>query len=327
MAQKRAVRTGLTTCYHVFSHLCDRHPDWEDADKEMFRKQLWKTAYSCGVEILTYSVMSNHFHVLLRIPDEIRMSDRELLERYRVLYPRPNKFQSKAIEDYERELTLGGESAERARESLLKRMGDLSKFMQLLKQRFSIWYNKTHGRYGALWSSRFKSVLLEDSVATLKVVAAYIDLNAVRAGLVQDPGDYRFCGYAEWLAGFDHAREGFKGLFKSGSGDEMLSNYRQILFGKGALPKSSDGSGCVLDPEKVRQVLETGGKVSPSERLLYRTRYFRDGCVLGSKEFVSETIPFLLATGASRRKSRRVHKIPGHESTGIASFRKLNKDH
>lgn len=289
----------------------------------MFRRQLWKTAYSCGIEILTYSCMSNHFHVLLRVPGQIELSDEELLERYRVLYPKPNKFQAKAIEDYERDLRRGGEDCERAREDLLRRMGDLSKFMQLLKQRFSIWYNKTHGRYGTLWSGRFKSVLVEDRVETLQVVAAYIDLNAVRAGLVRDPGDYRFCGYAEWLAGNVWAGEGFMRLFRGGSDGDNLARYRQVLYGKGAMPKSSDGSGCVLDPEKVRQVLESGGTVSLSERLLCRTRYFRDGCVLGSQDFVAGTIPLLFEMGVSFRKSRKTFKMPGYESAGLRIFRQL----
>lgn len=326
MKNRRAIRSDVNTCYHVFSHLCDRHPNWDDNEKEMFRRQLWKTAFSCGVEILTYSIMSNHFHLLIRIPGKIEMPDIELLKRYQVLYPKPNKFQAKAIEDYERDLRSGGETAQRAREALLKRMGDLPKFMQLLKQRFSIWYNKTNGRYGTLWSGRFRSVLVEDSVTTLETVAAYIDLNAVRAGLVQDPGDYRFCGYAEWLAGLESACEGFQGLYKSGPSENLLPRYRQVLFGKGALPKASDGSGWVLDPERVRQVMEAGGSVSLAERLLYRTRYFRDGCVLGSKAFVSETIPLLLKTGVSRRKSRRCHKIPDCGSADLHTFRQLRKE-
>ncbi len=51
--------------------------------------------------------------------------------------------------------------------------------MKLLKQRFSVWYNRSHQRYGTLWSERFKSVLVEAKSGVM-TVAAYIDLNAVR---------------------------------------------------------------------------------------------------------------------------------------------------
>ena len=81
----------------------------------------------------------------------------------------------------------GGDAAEEMRTKLLSRMGDVSVFMKELKQRFSIWYNKSHRRYETLWAERFKSVLVEGSRSALRTVAAYIDLNPVRAGLVEDP--------------------------------------------------------------------------------------------------------------------------------------------
>src|ERR1700739_5057236 len=71
--------------------------------------------------------------------------------------------------------------------------------MKELKGRFAQWYNRRHRRYGVLWAERFKSVLIEESQA-LSAVAAYIDLNPLRAGLCEDPKDYRYCGYAEAVA-------------------------------------------------------------------------------------------------------------------------------
>jgi hypothetical protein len=50
---------------------------------------------------------------------------------------------------------------------------------------------------GTLWEGRFKSVLVEGTGQTLSTMAAYIDLNPVRAGIVKDPADYRWSGYAE----------------------------------------------------------------------------------------------------------------------------------
>ncbi len=78
-------------------------------------------------------------------------------------------------------------------------MDDVSAFMKLLKQRFSIWYNRSHGRGGTHWCERFQSVLVEDTPHALRLVAAYIALNPVRAGLCRDPKDYRFSSYAEAL--------------------------------------------------------------------------------------------------------------------------------
>jgi hypothetical protein len=73
-------------------------------------------------------------------------------------------------------------------------MYDLSEFMKGVKQRFTQWYNREHGRTGTLWEGRFKSVLVEGGFAA-RVVAAYIDLNPVRAGMVSRPEDYRWSSY------------------------------------------------------------------------------------------------------------------------------------
>lgn len=50
----------------------------------------------------------------------------------------------------EKQLAEGGEEAEAIRRKLLARMGDVSQYMKALKQRFSVWYNRSHQRYGTL---------------------------------------------------------------------------------------------------------------------------------------------------------------------------------
>jgi len=75
----------------------------------------------------------------------------------------------------------------RLKQPFLDRMDDLSCFVGELKQRLSQWYNLRNGRSGPLWEDRFKSVLVQGEPGLLAMVAAYIDLTAVRAGLVKDP--------------------------------------------------------------------------------------------------------------------------------------------
>ncbi len=55
--------------------------------------------------------------------------------------------------------------------------------------------------------ARFKSVMAENG-GCLQTMAAYIDLNPVRAGLVKKPEDYRWCGYSEALGGIASADYG-----------------------------------------------------------------------------------------------------------------------
>ena len=158
---------------------------------------IWQVAAFSGVEVLTYCVMSVTIFMCLFVCRRRSISQtRELLRRYKFSTPAHPVSNSFRCFDGA-ELAAGGKAAEAIRQRLLVRMGDISQYMKALKQRFSVWYNRSHQRTGTLWNERFKSVLVEGRGNPLQTMAAYIDLNPVRAGLVKDPKDYRF----RWLRG------------------------------------------------------------------------------------------------------------------------------
>jgi len=103
------------------------------------------------------------------------------------------------------------------------------------KERFSRWFNKRHGRRGTLWQERYRSVLVEDGEA-LRTMAAYIDLNPVRAGLAEDPKDYRWSGYAEAMGGSKRARRAICVILGSTVASWEVSGrdaYRRLLLSGG----------------------------------------------------------------------------------------------
>jgi len=296
---------------------------FENRDKEMLRRMLGRVADFSGVEVLTYCVMSNHFHVLVRVTCGQPVSDVELMRRYRVLYPKPTKYQTASIKVMEKKLAAGGEEAEAIRTQLLARMGDVSEFMKTLKQRFSVWYNRTHERFGTLWAERFKSVLVEGKGNPLQTMAVYIDLNPVRAGLVEDPKDYRFCGYAEAVVGVKAARAGLQAIWADYDPDPLRA-HRMLLFGKGMIP-GAGGKGSAVDREKALQVLEaTQGELPKSVMLRCRVRYFSDGAILGSREFVASYLETWQK--AKRRKHPpRVNDLKGSDWGDLAVIQGLRK--
>lgn len=284
MRQPRIKVDGERAVYHCMTKIVGGDFLLEgDREKEALRKQIWKVSEFCGVEVLTYCIMSNHFHVLVRTPDSSdidELPDDEILRRAKCIYS-PEK-----VEHFEGRFKEGGDIRRRFRANLLSRMGDVSLFMKELKQRFSIWYNKSHRRSGTLWGERFKSVLVQDDPFALMTVAAYIDLNPVRAGIVSDPIEYRYCGYSEAMGGGKKARKGISSLStRSEPWGRAIERYRVIVFGKGYVRDARKGSRGV-DVEKTRNILNTGGRVDRTEALRCRVRYFSDGAVLGSKEFV-----------------------------------------
>ena len=183
--------------------------------------------------------------------------------------------------------------AEQQVAALKKRFCDLSLFVKEVKERFSRWFNKRRGRRGTLWMDRFKSVLVEGKGEPLRTMAAYIDLNPVRAGLVEDPKEYRWCGYAEALGGSRRARRGLcKALGKPVDGwknADTAAAYRCLLHAEGHELKDAQNEKVVsrgVTTDSARAVLAEKGKLSPAELVRLRVRYFTDGVVLGSKEFV-----------------------------------------
>ncbi len=300
--------------------------------KEVLRKQLWQIADFSGVEVITYCLMSNHFHLLIRVPDKekIEVKDEELMRRYRVLYPRRTEHAPADPRVLEEKLKEGGEEGEAIRKQLLARMHDISEFMKSLKQRYTIWYNRTRGRVGTLWSERYKSVLVEGREAALRVTAAYIELNPVRAGLVEDPKEYRWSGYGEAVGGSEQSR---RGIIDAVQGIQMGSlswiraarEYRILLYCKGSgVRPASEREGSFPREEWVG-VMEAGGRIPVAEALRCRVRYFTDGAVLGSQTYVEEFFEeHRDQFGKKRRSGSR--KMKGCDWEGLRVLRDLRRE-
>ena len=330
MRKSRLKLVGRSAVYHCMTRTVNKEKLIDRVAKEVLRKQLWQIADFSGVEVITYCILSSHFHVLARIPDRenVMISDKELMRRYRVLYPEPTRYQQADAKVLEMKLLEDGEEAKALRKQLLERMHDVSQFMKTLKQRFSIWYNRSHNRVGTLWSERFKSTLVEGTDAALRITAAYIDLNPVRAKIVDDPKDYRWSCYGEAMGGFSRARYGICESIRRFEETEVswrkaASEYRKLLYCKGASPSPSGGA--KISDEHWRKVIEEGGKVPVAAALRCRVRYFTDGAVLGSEEFVQEIFEeFRNQFGAKRKSGPR--RMKGSDWEGLTVLRDLRRE-
>ncbi|MDR1010960.1 MAG: transposase [Opitutaceae bacterium] len=298
---------GEDAVYHCISRTVNGERLFDENAKEMLRQQIWRIADYCGVTIYTYAIMDNHFHVLIRVPKKAPVADAELLRRYRLLYPKPTRYQSVSLAAAEAQLKAGGPDAEAWRKQQLALMNDVSAFMKLLKLRFTIWFNKTHSRYGTLWAERFKSVLVQPTGNVIRTMSAYIDLNPVRAGMVEDPKDYRFCGYGEAVAGRNKARDGLIEVV----GEDYARSwkcahddcYRPMIMGSGAMPRTGKAR---ISDELFEETVRAKGKLPLTTALRCRIRYFTDGAVLGSREFVAKQLTtYRRKTGLLRKKQPR----------------------
>jgi putative transposase len=309
--------------YHCMTRVVNRERLFDDSSREVLRRQLWLVAEYCGVEVLTYAILRNHFHVLVKVPRQRVVPDAELLRRYQLLYPRTTRYQTARLSVIQSQLANNGPEAVVWRRRQLSLMGDVSQYMKLLKQRFSIWFNQSHGRIGTLWCERFKSVLVEPRGEALRIMAVYIDLNLVRAGLATDPKDGRFCGYAEAVAGFEPARRGLMAVTGLTDWNDTQSAYRQLLFGTGAEIREHKHA---ISHEDCQRVICEGGQLPLAGVLRCRVRYFSDGAVLGSQAFVAiQLARYRLRTG--RRERTAPHLLPALTNWGdLATLRGLRRE-
>ena len=321
------IKPDFHSFYHCISRVVDgrfifalRHGRSAPAEKLLAMMRA-EEAF-CGVRVLDYVIMSNHFHLVCEVPDPRPLSQSEVLERIGALYGR------RRVRGLKKKLAQlsqqpdGAELCYKLLEPFRKRMNDISIFIKELKGRFAQWYNRYYGRYGALWAERFKSVLLEGGEAVAKI-AAYIDLNPVRAGLCEDPKEYRYCGYAEALAkGTAEAMEGLRiilGLPHTTSPEQIAAEYRKHLFMRGSL--ASKNHPAAFTPQQVEKVAkQENGDLSAAELLRCRIRYFSDGVILGSRDFVQAHFERLKETLGYKRKRgpAPVKILPG---AGLWAFR------
>jgi len=129
-----------------------------------------------AVDVCSYSLMSNHFHLVVHI-DAARargLSDGEVIERTEMLYPGAvaearlwpaAKWESKVVE-------------------WRGRLMNLSWFMRCLNEYIARRANRETKAKGRFWEGRFRSQALLD-VGALLTCMAYVDLNPIRAGIAE----------------------------------------------------------------------------------------------------------------------------------------------
>ncbi len=116
--------------------------------------------------------------------------------------------------------------------------------MQDVGRRYVRLFNETHERTGTLWEGRYKSSLV-DSERYLLTLHRYIEMNPVRARLVNTPLNFRWSSHRHYALGADdplitrHAifdrlaadeperRQGFLALFQEQLDGETIGRIRR----------------------------------------------------------------------------------------------------
>ena len=270
----RMVIDDETAVYHVMSRTAlDGFPLGE-IEKDFMLELIKRYSALYFVEILGFCLMGNHFHLLVKVLPEYKFTDEDIKTRYVSFYGDDRVF------------------VERQIPSLRAKLSSLSEFVREIKVGFARYYNKRHNRRGYFWGDRFKSVIV-DKGETLINCLAYIDLNPLRAGIVSRPEDYRWnsLGYHVQTNNRDNFLSTDFELkeFNVKSEKERIRRYRRYVYEAGAVNRPEKGKTKVIGDRILEKERKREFELSRSDRFRYRTRYFTDSGIIGSKEFVSNT--------------------------------------
>ena len=294
---QRMKMKGEPAVYHVMSRTALDGFVLRHVEKEFMVNHIKRLSRVYFAEVLGFCIMGNHFHLLVRMHPGADVKDDEIQRRFKIYY--------------------GEDSSQQLNEpdimdDLRRKWQDLSEYVKEIKQGFSRFFNKRHDRKGFFWSDRFKSVIVENG-ETLINCLAYIDLNPVRAGMVKKPESYRWSslGYHVQAAnrgGFLSMDLGLREFGVKGD-EERLSRYRRYVYEKGGLTETGT--------EKVKDI-----DLSAVERFRFRTRYFTDSGIIGTKDFVSQVYQQFRHHFTSKHE-KRPKGIRGLD--GIFSLKRLSE--
>jgi REP element-mobilizing transposase RayT len=268
--------------YHVISRVAGGDFLFKAEDKDYFLNLLRRFVSGYFVQLHSFAIMSNHFHLLVTVSEDTaaKADYDEIAHRLWTV----NTGEFRKADDDENRQKMGMKRSmlqEIGLEKTRERLGSISRFVQDLKQSFARYFNQKHQRLGCLWGSRFKGVIISHGNAQL-ACSAYIDLNPVRAGLVRKPEDYRWCSLgllknnpvvAEYLLSPVQLAEIEKTPWEW---------YKSFVYGSGGIRQASDTTVAqeeLAAKEKCRELRLDG-------KLAGRVRNLSEGLIAGTAKMI-----------------------------------------
>jgi len=243
---------GCSGLYHVTSRVVDKRIIFGEKERARFLKLAKGYAVFGGIDLVSWCLMGNHFHLMVRVraEDPAKLSDEEVLERCSHIYE-GWKLERLRV-NYENSPSEAG--CKQLLDPFRERMGSLPEYVGQVKKAFTLWYNVRNGRVGTLWEGRYHSTLMEHEEdgklveerglgGLAQLIAAYIDLNPLRAGEVAEPEGNDWTGYGCAVRGDQAALYGLRLLWGEDVGGKMglLATHKCGVYEEGHEDKVPEG--------------------------------------------------------------------------------------
>ena len=295
MRTPRLLASG-TGYYHVILKTSGARFLFEsDDDKRALLGILERVSRCSGVQPLSYALLDNHVHLLLKVPERKSVPEAEFRRRVEALYgaARSGKLFAKwdKWRDEGRERDIAFE-----RDGLQKRMFDLGQFVKTAKEFFHVHYREAHDWEGTVWGGRYKSILVAESFTAFKALSLYIAMNPVRAGIAKRGADSPWTSFGQakrgksfgWrchrallgeLARLKGSHTGTDPEAAAGAGTDPEANADFVAKEFEEWMAEAEG----VSRQKVKEALARGEGLSLAEMLVCRVHAFGNGRAIGTE--------------------------------------------
>ncbi len=195
IARRLLVQENVPGCYHLISRCVRRlHCLADDERRAWVERCVRKHAQKMAIDVLTYAIMKNHMHIIVRNRPDLaaQWSARDVVDRWLNLVPQRDSWGAVLFDLDECMRTKLSQDFEWVEERR-RRLSSVSWMMRLVKQKISICMNRKDEVTGHFWDERFLSIQLPDKRAILACMV-YVDLNPFRAGECKLPEKGRYIG-------------------------------------------------------------------------------------------------------------------------------------
>jgi hypothetical protein len=308
MARKPRIKVpGHAAVYHVVNRVAHKHHKLDTYMKNYFLELLGKLKNLYYVKYIGFTILNNHYHLLLNFSDPEDVDPAEAMTRW-------NKYHEET--PYTRNPVL-----QRDRDYVVREVTDVSSFMKRFNMHMTIRFNYMHKtKVGTLWERRFRSSVVEKGAA-VALCGAYIELNAFRASLVSKPEDY------EYSSLYSIRRESRYSLVDTellsdalgidrNDTSELYQTYLAYIYKAGTRPHKKEPDGIVIT-EKMRKKLRKHNLDIQEGSLSQRIIGLLEGKIIGSERMIQDTYesnehninPDLTGADAERYKKWWIYNV------------------
>lgn len=201
-----------------------------DEVRNDFIEMIRRAADFTGVRLISWCIMTNHFHLLVYLPEPEDLNEAEVLRRYGVL---KGKVRLAALEKELASLRCKKNSEAEVQKRLdeIKRpMYDIGKFMKIIKQWMTQEYNRRYSHTGTLWEAVYRDVPVAGSPDELGKRAGYIHLNPIRAAMTDDFAGYPWSSFTALRRGDEVALSGMRLIYgPAAERDEIFEAHHELM--------------------------------------------------------------------------------------------------